>query len=253
MKTLVFAIAILFGSISAASAQTGPAGTWQAQGAPWVIELKTDPGGALTGTVTQNNGVGFDIVDGKTDGNTVSFKLKSPSGAGVITFTGKLNGDEMSFTREAVFSAPAGNGDGGLLGPGEPTQFVVNRLSADAVWNGTLRNAPTKRNPTPNPNPRPVMLGTKKVPTPQWRWRGGDKQVEVRTITMPSGSYELSTFELTDDHLSYSFIRPNQDDELQCDLKRQPDGKFSGMCAGVNGGPNQQLIELTPPGVVPQK
>jgi hypothetical protein len=244
-RTLAMTVAVpalAFAQTVPTGTQTGPVGSWRAQGAPWVIELKMN-GAVLTGTVAQQNGLGAEITEGKFEGNTVDFKIKTASG-GVITFVGKLSGDEIAFTREARFPGAPGPGEFGLFGNGEPTQFVVNRVNA--TWNGTIRNAPTRRNQTPNPNPRAVSFGVKKVPTPHWRWRGGDKETEVRVFTLPMGSFELSTYDLSDDRLSYSFVRPNQGDEILCSLTRQPAGKFAGTCASDAGGFNV-LIELTPP------
>src|SRR5438094_398808 len=145
MKSLLRAVLIFLAPCAfiQAQAQTGPAGTWQAQGAPWVVELKVD-GGVLTGTVAQQNGLGVEISEGKIEGNTVTFKVKVASG-GVITFTGKIAGDEITFTREAKFSAPSANGEFGLFAPGGVTEFTVNRTTMAGAWTGTIRNAPTKR------------------------------------------------------------------------------------------------------------
>ena len=115
-------------------------------------------------------------------------------------------------------------------------------------WTGAVRNGPTHRNPTPNQNPRAVTLGVKKVSAPHWVWRGGDKQSEVHTFTLPQGSFELSRFDLDADRLAFAFTRPNQGDEYKCDLKRRADGKFAGTC-DFSGNP--QTIELTPPTVEP--
>jgi hypothetical protein len=38
--------------------------------------------------------------EGNIDGNTITFKIKSPGGDITMTFTGRINGDEIVFTRE---------------------------------------------------------------------------------------------------------------------------------------------------------
>lgn len=255
MKTISSALLIVFAVCAGAHAQTAPTtgltGTWQVEGGGgWSIDLKVD-GTSLTGMIRQNAIPGTEIAEGAITGNTVTFTVKPMTG-GTVTFTGKVNGDEISFTREGQFPATMAGGNLGLLGPGGLPNFVASRLVATSVWPGTIRNAPTPRNATPPPNPRPVTLGAKRVATPHWRWRGGDKETEVRTFALPMGSFELSSFDLAVDRLSFSFSRPGPGDVVQCNLSRQPEGKFAGACA-ADGGGFSVLIELTPPAGATQK
>jgi hypothetical protein len=55
-------------------------------------------------------------IEGAATLDTITFTVKSPDGARTIAFTGKLNGDEIVFTREAKGSG-GGRGIFGLNGP----------------------------------------------------------------------------------------------------------------------------------------
>jgi hypothetical protein len=61
----------------------------------------------------------------------LSFRLKSPDGTRTITFTGRLQGDELNFTRD-VAVVPGGNpgnpGGPGLFGGIGLRAFTAKRL-----------------------------------------------------------------------------------------------------------------------------
>jgi hypothetical protein len=66
----------------------------------------------------------FEIYDGKADGDRISFKLRTPDGGRVITFTGTRNGDRIAFTRSAeVLRGDPGRD--GILGANGATQFTA--------------------------------------------------------------------------------------------------------------------------------
>jgi uncharacterized protein (TIGR03435 family) len=82
------------------------------------MDLKVD-GGKVTGSVARTAAPGqapVNIENGTATTNTITFAVKSPDGQRAITFTGKLKGDEIEFTRE-VKGAGGGNGLYGLDGP----------------------------------------------------------------------------------------------------------------------------------------
>ena len=67
------------------------------------------------------------IYDGKVDSDTISFKLKTPDGGRIITVTGKLTGDEISFARD-VEVLPGGTPGGAFVfGAGGARNFVARR------------------------------------------------------------------------------------------------------------------------------
>jgi hypothetical protein len=70
---------------------------------PFNLELK-QAGTALTGAITGGRGGDVMIVDGKVDGDTITFSTSTPGRDGgapnVQKYTGKVNGTSIDFTRE---------------------------------------------------------------------------------------------------------------------------------------------------------
>jgi hypothetical protein len=100
---------------------------WQAPGVlggPWNFDLIVE-GTTVTGTVGPQ-----DIYDGNVEGSGISFKVTTPDGNRTVAFSGKMDGSEISFTRNIQFR----NGTGGALGrPGVfgmagEMQFVAKRV-----------------------------------------------------------------------------------------------------------------------------
>jgi hypothetical protein len=64
----------------------------------------TQSGNALTGAVTGGRGGDIMIMDGKVDGDTITFSTSTPGRDGgapnVQKYTGKVKGDSIDFTRE---------------------------------------------------------------------------------------------------------------------------------------------------------
>jgi len=96
-----FMVVLLF------AADTPVDGKWEAKVKTQVgeqtirLNLKTE-GNKLTGTVVSGQGSETAIQDGKVEGPTLSFKQSVDVGGSSIDFlyTGKLNGDQIAFTRE---------------------------------------------------------------------------------------------------------------------------------------------------------
>jgi hypothetical protein len=121
-------------AVNAAPATTGPAGRWQTTGlpsTPWTFEF-TVSGTSLTGTVQQAPAPSsaVSIAGGKINGTTISFKVLSPDAERTISFTGRVNGNEISFVRE-ITPLPGGTRGGtDLFGGGAPLQFVATRVAS---------------------------------------------------------------------------------------------------------------------------
>ena len=245
--TIVAVLLLAFGAFPAGQDEAGGvSGTWEVEDTPFSIVLEVK-GDTVGGMVVQGPNK-FMITDGSVTGNRVVFRASSPDGARTVTFSGTHRGDEMHFTRDVEMREGAPGGGAGLMGANGPPEFRARRASpASEVWTGTLRNAPTPRNQTPNPNPRPVTLSTRKMPDPHWRWRGGEKEIDVRMFALPNQVLTVSELELAGDRLTFSATRPGPGDEITCNLTRQGDGRFEGRCQAPGGNFNQ-LIELVPPG-----
>jgi hypothetical protein len=124
---LVFVFALFFVMSVFAYAQSGAAGTWtgetQGRGGPQpiTVELKVS-GGTLAGTWKQGEQT-TEITEGKVvDASTITFK-RSVAGRGggepiVLTYTGKISGDELALTVEGGGGGGGGRGGGGGGGGG---------------------------------------------------------------------------------------------------------------------------------------
>jgi acetyl esterase/lipase len=99
-------------------------------------QLKAD-GSTLSGSfdfeegaaVAQGRAGSAAIYDGRIDGNTVSFKVKSPDGERTITFTGTLKGDEIAFTREVEVRPGGFPGGQGIFGAAGPRTFAARKVN----------------------------------------------------------------------------------------------------------------------------
>src|SRR5262249_47125341 len=101
---------------------------------PWTFDLKIE-NGTVTGSATQarsdpSSGYAtsltgpFEIYEGKAEGDRISFRLRTPDGGRVVTFTGTRNGDRIAFMRSVqVLSGDPGRD--GILGANGATQFTA--------------------------------------------------------------------------------------------------------------------------------
>jgi hypothetical protein len=123
------------------AAQGEPAtGIWQVTGspaevldAPWTFDL-TQTGTKLIGTVRQGGVLKgpAGIRDGTVQGNVISFKVESPSGARVITFTGTIAGDSIDLRRsiEDPVREPNAPGVFDMFGPIRVTAHRADPVAA---------------------------------------------------------------------------------------------------------------------------
>jgi hypothetical protein len=120
---------------ASADAKTAFTGEWEADvplplGRSMAIEIKTD-GMAVTGLIRRLPGPPepIQILDGKLNGNIISFKIKSPDGLRILTFTGTLTGDEIAFRRETEQQGPPTPPTPGFFGSAGPQTFTARRTT----------------------------------------------------------------------------------------------------------------------------
>ena len=108
MKTTLLALLALLCFTFAASA-ADVTGHWSAEittgrGPQAVTFNFSQSGTGLTGTVSGGQGGDIMIVDGKVDGDTITFSTSQPGRDGgaprVQKYTGKINGATIDFTRD---------------------------------------------------------------------------------------------------------------------------------------------------------
>jgi hypothetical protein len=129
------ALAILLATCATTYAQTGPTGTWRVEAGSqsgWEVFLRADAQ-KLTGLVNYCATAlpqRADIYDGNIAGNTITLKCTSPDRDRTMTFTGRIKGDEITFTWERRVR------DGGRdnaavdkrFGASAPLQFTAKRV-----------------------------------------------------------------------------------------------------------------------------
>jgi hypothetical protein len=112
----------------AARGQSPVTGTWVTHnfgGVPNMIDLQAN-GATVTGTISRNNEV-TPIYAGTISGNVVTFKANAGSApARIITYTGRVNGDVVSFSRSVQVLSPSGDG-AGIYGSRGPMEFAAIR------------------------------------------------------------------------------------------------------------------------------
>lgn len=117
------------------AAQTGAAGKWmgetQGRGGPQqvTLQLKVD-GAKLMGTYQQGEQPAAEIAEGKVvDAATITFNRTLPGRGGgegfTISYTGKINGNELTLTPAFAGGGPGGGGGGGGRGP---MPFTLKRM-----------------------------------------------------------------------------------------------------------------------------
>jgi hypothetical protein len=123
------------------SPQEGLNGTWErdgtADGPSWGIFLRVD-GQNVTGLVSRcadGQTRPRDIVDGRLQGKTLTFRCSSADRDRTVTFVGSVAGDSIAFTWQR--SVRAGGVDNAavdrMFGPEAPRQFTVKRTANGAL------------------------------------------------------------------------------------------------------------------------
>ncbi len=108
---------------------TAFAGSWESDFEGAIkVDLKIN-GSNLTGTINGGRGATSQVLDGQVDGNTMTFKVKSPAADRTITFTATRSGDEINFTRDVEVAAGGSLGDQGLFGARGAQKFSARRVN----------------------------------------------------------------------------------------------------------------------------
>lgn len=123
---------LLFFSINSTDAALTPfAGQWEAPfpNAPRPFNvLLTIAHRKVTGRITAGGGaLNVPVLEGTTDPGTLMFKVKSPGGGRIITFTGTVEGNTISFRRDVLVPPGAETGGNALWGTEGPRRFTARR------------------------------------------------------------------------------------------------------------------------------
>lgn len=137
MKRTSLAVVLLLSLTHFCYGQSRFAGSWVVTGFPGAkdpnIFLDVSANGSkLTGTISRPLDM-YNIEDGTASGETITFKVTLPGAARIISFTGKLSGDGIAFTRTVKVRDEASNVGAGIFGAKGPMQFTANRDKAPAT------------------------------------------------------------------------------------------------------------------------
>jgi pimeloyl-ACP methyl ester carboxylesterase len=124
---------MLFFTITSADAELTPfAGAWDAPfpNAPRPFNFSlTIANRTVTGNVTAGEGaLNLPVLEGSADQGTLVFKVNSPDGGRLITFTGRVEGDMISFQRDVLVPPGAQPGGNALWGTTGPRTFTAVRV-----------------------------------------------------------------------------------------------------------------------------
>jgi len=116
--------------------------TWKAEDVPfppWTLQLavagKSVKGVVSQGAIDRIGGMRTDetgpvgIYEGAFDGTTISFKCISPDGDRTVSFSGKISGDEIAFTRDVIVRVGGDRGKNGIFDASGPRSFTAKRES----------------------------------------------------------------------------------------------------------------------------
>jgi ribonuclease BN (tRNA processing enzyme) len=151
------------------AAQVTVTGTWKADDVafpPWTFVLKAD-GNKLSGAVSQGRSdpatsmmtslvQAVEITEGALDGNRLSFKVNAPTG-NAIAFSGVVNGDTITFTREVVSGS---SGLNGIFGAKGASSFTAKFASTSTEIQAPRAAAALASAGSVNTGVRVVFLGT---------------------------------------------------------------------------------------------
>ena len=126
MKSFVLVLTVLCGSVLL-SAAPSISGKWATKSpVPVQIELNSS-GTTLTGTVRLADEQTFAIVDGRVEGNRVTFKVMLTEGDDhyPLMFTGRRSGDRIAFKCEVETNPPGWKTE---IGPACLQSITVTRV-----------------------------------------------------------------------------------------------------------------------------
>jgi hypothetical protein len=107
------------------------AGVWQADvpAGPWTVEFTRD-GTTLTGAVYQNVMEPTPFSEGKVEGNVGVFSVAAGNNERTITitFTGRIDGDEIRMTRDVQVRPGGAPGGNGIFGAAATREFTAKRV-----------------------------------------------------------------------------------------------------------------------------
>ena len=152
----------------AARAEVRVTGTWKADDvafAPWTFVLKADSN-QLTGAVSQGRSdpatsmvtalvQAVEITDGAIEGNRLSFKVNANENT--IAFSGVVNGDTITFSREVVSGSSGLNGIFGVRGA---SHFTAKFVSTSTEIQAPPAASALASRGSVNTGMRVVFLGT---------------------------------------------------------------------------------------------
>ena len=131
-------LAIVVSACVAATGRTGFTGIWRVEGVgaefPWYLDLRVD-GREVTGTVTScaSRRALIGIYDVLAEGDEITFKCISLDSDRVLTFTGRLDGDELALAWEKQVREGAlrDGRDPALFGDSAPAHLIAKRVLND--------------------------------------------------------------------------------------------------------------------------
>ena len=135
MKTITCLSGLFLVAVSCLSGQTGFNGTWEASEvafAPWTFVLAVD-GAKLTGSVSMAGTSPVAVSAGTVEANRISFRCDSPDHVRTIFFTGVMEGDAITFTREVKVQPGGSPGMDGVFGAAGAAKFTAKRVAVSAL------------------------------------------------------------------------------------------------------------------------
>jgi hypothetical protein len=123
---------MLFFTIDSTDATPTPfAGKWDAPfpNAPRPFNFSlTIANRKVTGSITAGGGaLNVPVIEGTADSGKLMFKVNSPGGGRIITFTGTVEGNMISFQRDVLVPPGADTGGNALWGTAGPRTFTALR------------------------------------------------------------------------------------------------------------------------------
>jgi hypothetical protein len=126
MKSFLVALTVLCGSVLL-SAAPSISGRWATK-SPVPVQMELNSSGAtLTGTVRLSDEQAFAILDGRVEGNRVTFKVVLTEGNDhyPLMFTGRRSGNRIAFKCEVETNPPGWKTE---LGPACLQSITVTRV-----------------------------------------------------------------------------------------------------------------------------